>query len=484
MMKEYFLLLPVLFPILAGFSLYLFRFSTAHARYLYCGIVIGLSTILTWLCVLFCGEQAFTLLPFSGDVALVFRLDGAGRLFAALSSALWPFATVYGFDYMKHSGHMDMFWCFFTAAFGITMGIAFAGNMMTLYLFYELLTLVTIPLIMEAMTKRAVKAGVRYAAYSMFGAALGFVGLVYLITNGAQDFIPGGHNLMGESAVVVFFLSFVGFAVKAAIWPLHSWLPTAAVAPTPVTALLHAVAVVKAGAFACIRLTYYTFGTEGLRGTRAQQAVMILTVLTLVYGSARALREPHFKRRMAYSTISNLSYILFAVSLMTPLGLTAAFLHFIFHSIIKIDAFFATGAVRHYTDRKWVTETEGLGRHMPWTFACFTAAAFALTGIPPFNGFVSKWYLGLAALDAGTPLALIGFGGILLSALFTAVYMFQVVVKAWFPRRDAPPVESDVNKKTAPLMWVPMVILSVASLVLGICPGWLIDIIERVVSLI
>lgn len=483
-MNTWFLLLPILMPIIMGFGVYAFRFSEKRTRCIYCGIIITLNTVLTWLCILFCGDGVLTLLPFTGDVALVLKLDGAGRLFAALSSTLWPFAMVYGFDYMKHGKYLDMFWSFFTVSFGVTIGIAFAGNMLTMYLFYELLTLSTIPLIMDAMTKRAIRATIRYAVYSMFGAGLGFIGLVYLIGHDAQDFVLGGHSFAVNSATLVTFaLAFIGFAVKAAIWPLHGWLPNAAVAPTPVTALLHAVAVVKAGAFACIRLTYYTFGAEMVRGTWAQQLVMALAIVTLIYGSARALREPHFKRRMAYSTVSNLSYILFAVSLMTPLGLVAAFLHFFFHSIIKINAFFATGALRHYTDRKWVDQTEGMGRYLPWTFACFTSAAFALTGIPPFNGFVSKWYLGLAALEVQTPLATIGFVGILISALFTAVYMFQVVIKAWFPRKGIAPIEVDVNKKTAPLMWVPMVILSVASLLLGLFPGWLIDIIGKAVGL-
>jgi len=160
-MNEWILLLPVFFPIVMGFTVYAIPFADIHARHRYCGIVISLTTVLAWICILTCGDGAFTLLPFTDDAALVFRLDGAGKLFAALSSSLWPFAMVYGFDYMKHEDHLNMFWSFFTAAFGITMGIAFAGNLLTMYLFYELLTLATIPLIMQAMTKRAIKAGIK-----------------------------------------------------------------------------------------------------------------------------------------------------------------------------------------------------------------------------------------------------------------------------------------------------------------------------------
>ena len=231
---------------------------------------------------------------------------------------------VYAWDYMKHEGHKPMFWAFFTASFGVTLGIAFAANMMTMYLFYELLTLATIPLVMHAMTKQAIHAGVKYAAYSIAGAALAFIGMVFLIVNDAQEFVPGGH-LAGYSGSMelllsVFVLAFVGCGVKAAIWPMHSWLISAAVAPTPVTALLHAVAVVKAGAFACIRLTYFTFGTDMLYGTWGQYTVMALAMITLVFGSAMALKQRHFKRRLAYSTVSNLSYILFAAAVMTAGG--------------------------------------------------------------------------------------------------------------------------------------------------------------------
>ena len=189
-------------------------------------------------------------------------------------------------------------------------------------------------------------------------------------------------------------------------------------------------AVVKAGAFACIRLIYYSFGPDILSGTWAQQLALLLPIITIVYGSCMSLKQRHFKLRLAYSTVSNLSYILFAAALMTTQALAASFLHLIVHSVVKIMAFFTAGAVLHYAHREYVPQLEGLGRYMPVTFACFTAAACALTGIPPFNGFVSKWYIARAAVDIGGWLPLVGFAALLISALLTAVYMFQVVLKA------------------------------------------------------
>ena len=412
-------------------------------------------------------------------------MDGAAKLFAGLSASLWPFTMVYAWDYMKHEGHKPMFWAFFTASFGVTLGIAFAANMMTMYLFYELLTLATIPLVMHAMTKQAIHAGVKYAAYSIAGAALAFIGMVFLIVNDAQEFVPGGH-LAGYSGSMelllsVFVLAFVGCGVKAAIWPMHSWLISAAVAPTPVTALLHAVAVVKAGAFACIRLTYYAFGTDVLRGTWGQYTVMALAMITLVFGSAMALKQRHFKRRLAYSTVSNLSYILFAAAVMTPAGELAAFLHLIVHSVVKIMAFFCAGSVLHYAHREYVSELEGLGKRMPLTFACFTAAACALTGIPPFNGFVSKWYIGLAAVGEGSTASYLGFIAILISALLTAIYMFQVVVKAWFPTEGTVLPTKESAHEAGPFMIVPMLILAALCLLMGLFPEVLLDVIGKAV---
>ena len=481
------LLLPVFLPLVLGLLSYFLPIRSESCRRLVYGVLILGTTALAWAAILLCDDGAFTLLHFSTRLTIAFRMDGAARLFAGLSATLWPFTMLYGFDYMRHEKHLHMFWAFFTASFGVTLGIAFSANMMTMYLFYELLTLATIPLVMHAMTKQAIHAGVKYAAYSIAGAALAFIGMVFLIVNDAQEFVPGGHlaGYTGNMDLLlgVFVLAFVGCGVKAAIWPMHSWLISAAVAPTPVTALLHAVAVVKAGAFACIRLVYFAFGTEILSGTWGQYTVMALAMITLVFGSAMALKQRHFKRRLAYSTVSNLSYILFAAAVMTPAGELAAFLHLIVHSVVKIMAFFCAGSVLHYAHREYVSELEGLGKRMPLTFACFTAAACALTGIPPFNGFVSKWYIGLAAVGEGSVASYLGFIAILISALLTAIYMFQVVVKAWFPAEGTELPTPESAHEAGPFMIVPMLILAALCLLMGLFPEVLLDVIGKAVML-
>ena len=482
------MLLAIALPMLAGGALAAWRPKDRTARQ---NFVVG-SACLTAVCALAAvftlrGEDPLVLLSMGEKLTIAFQVDGLSCIFAALVSVLWPLASLYAVEYMSREGREDRFFAFYLAAFGVTLGVAFSANVVTMYFFYELLTLATLPLVMHSMDGKARYAGRVYLVYSMSGAALAFIGLVFLIVNGAQDFTLGGHlaGYTGDRQLLltVFVLAFVGFGVKAAIWPLHAWLPAAAVAPTPVTALLHAVAVVKSGAFACIRLIYYAFGTEILVGTWAQQAVMTLTLITILFASCMSVKQRHFKRRLAYSTVSNLSYILFAATIMTLPALTAAFLHLIVHSVVKILAFFTAGAVLHYSHREYVHQLEGLGKRMPVTFVCYTVAACALTGVPPFNGFVSKWYIALAAVDTYQPLPIIGFGVLLVSALLTAIYMFQIAVRAWFPRHSAPAIPEGSVHEAGWQMLVPMVVLAAACLLMGLMPQGLLDLIREAVTL-
>ena len=243
-----------------------------------------------------------------------------------------------------------------------------------------------------------------------------------------------GNNT--DALLLVYVMAFMGFGVKAAVCPFNSWLPDAGVAPTPVTALLHAVAVVKSGAFAIIRITYYSFGTDFLRGTWAQSVVMAVTIFTIVYGCSRAVKETHLKRRLAYSTISNLSYILFGVTIMTPAGLIGALTHMLFHAFMKIASFFCAGAVIHQTEKEYVHELNGLGRRMPVVFSVFLISALALMGVPGLAGFISKWNLAAAAVESNSVLAYAGVAALLISALLTAIYMMTIVMRAFFPGED------------------------------------------------
>lgn len=472
-MNQEFLLLAVLLPLLGGALLPL---TYQRPKVLYGGVyaITAATSVLVWALIFTCETQAFTVVHLTKELTLTLRFDGLGRFFAGIVATLWPLTVLYASEYMKTEPRQTAFFCFFTMTYGVTLGVAMSANLFTMYAFYELLTLATVPLVMHPMTRRAVRAAKTYFSFSLGGAAFAFTSMMYLIGNGyGGDFRFGGFLESGyegsQNLMLTFYvLGFLGFGVKAALFPTHVWLPKASVAPTPVTALLHAVAVVKSGAFAVIRLTWYAYGTKSLAGTWAQNLVMGFAIFTILFGSTKALKEQHWKRRLAYSTVANLSYILFGVSMMTQAGLAAGLLHMAFHAEIKILAFFCAGAVLHGTGREYLRQLNGLGKKMPITFGCFTVSALALTGIPPFSGFVSKWHLLTAAADSQNILAYVGAGALLFSALLTAMYMFTAVCRAFFPWSGSVdeklPAQREVNWR----MTVPMVILAAGILLTGL----------------
>ena len=437
------IILVIVIPFITGILVPAIPFRKRWQKEVFLETAVVLNSILVWYLLLHHSDSTFLLAHFTGNLNISFRVDGMSMVFAGLVSALWPFATLYAFEYMTKEKHENVFFLFYTLTYGVTLGIALAANLLTMYFFYELLTLVTVPLVMHTLTREAILASRKYLYYSLGGAAFAFLGLIMVIVYGSTaDFILGGvldpAKTAGKTDVLllIYVMAFMGFGVKAAIFPFNSWLPQAGVAPTPVTALLHAVAVVKSGAFAIIRLTYYSFGTDFLEGTWAQDVVMAVVMFTIVYGCSRAVKETHLKRRLAYSTISNLSYILFGAVIMTPLGLAGALTHLVFHAVMKICSFFCAGAVMHQTDRHYVHELDGLGYKMPCIFGIFTISALALMGVPGLAGFISKWNLAGAAVESGNPLAWGGIACLLVSALLTAVYMLSIVVRAFFPGKD------------------------------------------------
>lgn len=472
------ILAVILIPVIAGILVLLIPFKKrSHMEIFLEGMVI-LNSILVWTLLVHRPENIFTLANFTGNLSISFDVDGMGMVFGGLVSALWPLATLYAFEYMTKEEHEKVFFMFYTMTYSVTLGISFSANLLTMYFFYELLTLVTVPLVMHTLTREAILASRKYLYYSLGGAAFAFIGLIFIIIYGnTTDFVLGGvldpEKIGARTNVLllIYVIAFMGFGVKAAISPFNSWLPDAGVAPTPVTALLHAVAVVKSGAFAIIRLTFYSFGTDFLRGTWAQDVVMAIVMFTIVYGCSRAIKETHIKRRLAYSTISNLSYILFGVTVMTPLGMVGALTHLIFHAVIKIAAFFCAGAIMHQTERQYVHELDGMGYKMPCVFGVFTVSALALMGVPGLAGFISKWNLASAAVESGNGLAYGGIACLLVSALLTAIYMFTIVVRAFFPGRDFEISSLEGIKDPNWKMLVPLFIFTAFIIFFGLYSG-------------
>lgn len=471
-MNQYIILLPILLPILGGTGLALIRFQNRTARLWFTLAVVLCSSLIVFYLLFSAPYEPVTLLWFTGRLSVTFQIDGLSCVFGGLVAFLWPLATLYSFEYMKQEKNENMFFCFYTITYGVTLGIAFADNLITLYFFYELLTLVTIPLVMHTMTKEAVLATRKYMYYSLGGAAFAFIGVIFILNYGVtSQFVYGGvldpAKTAGQEPLLylVYVITFMGLGVKAAIFPLHGWLPSASVAPTPVTALLHAVAVVKSGAFAIMRITFFSFGADFLRGTPANTFVMAAAMATILFGSSMAVKELHFKRRLAYSTISNLSYILLGITFMTPLGLFGALCHMVIHALMKITGFFSAGAVMHQTGREYIYELDGMGKRLPFTFTVFTIASLSLIGVPLTAGFIGKWRLCQAAVEARNPLGYVAIGVLLFSSLLTAIYMMTIVIRAFF---KVP--ASDDSQFTDPcwLMKLPLAVFAACILIIGI----------------
>ena len=474
-MNHYWIILAILLPIVGGISVRFLPYKKKSELFIFLQAIMITTSLIVWGLILGGPTKVFHIVHFVNDLSISFKIDGMTMVFAGLVSILWPLATLYAFEYMEHDERPDTFFMFYSMTYGVTLGIAFASDMLSMYFFYELLTLSTVPLVMHTLKREAVLATRKYLYYSLGGAAFALMGIVFLIVYGdTLEFSMGGvlsaDKVAGHENMLlwIYLFAFLGFGVKAAIFPLSGWLPTAGVAPTPVTALLHAVAVVKAGVFGIIRLTYYSFGTEFLRGTWVQNVVMALAMFTMVYGCSRAVKETHIKRRLAYSTVSNLSYIIFGVTIMTPLGLVGALCHLVCHAAMKICSFMCAGAFMHQTGKKYIFDMDGIGRQMPIIFFCLGLSGMGLMGVPGLAGFISKWNLAKAAVDSQNPVAYIGIVCLLISALLTAIYMMSIMIRAFFPVVGFDRSTIMHVKDPGWKMCVPIVLCAVFTMLLGV----------------
>jgi multicomponent Na+:H+ antiporter subunit D len=403
---------------------------------------------------------------------LSLRADGMGMLFALLAGSLWILASIYAIGYMRgdQAKNQTRFYAFYALCLSTAFGLAFAGDLFTFFVFYELLTISTYPLVTHKGNDAAIAAGRKYLGYLISGGVLVLFGLaIVYIATGDVTFAPGGFvgDAMGPGLTATAFVLFaVGFGTKAGLMPLHAWLPAAMVAPTPVSALLHAVAVVKGGVFAFGRLIGFVFGPDVLGDLPVSTIVAVVAGTTLVIASVIALRQDHLKRRLAYSTIAHLAYIVLGFALLSTDAFDGSLLHIINHGALKITLFFAAGAIHIHLHLDHVSELDGIGRAMPWTMGAFALASLGLAGLPPMGGFVSKWYLVLGAYEgeAFVFAAIMAFGG-----LFTAGYLFPIVYRAFF--RPAPTPLADhprTRRDASPLMVVPLCVTAGLGLLLGL----------------
>ncbi|MBI4229503.1 MAG: monovalent cation/H+ antiporter subunit D family protein [Planctomycetes bacterium] len=408
-------------------------------------------------------------------LSLALRVDRFGLLFAAGASLLWILTSFYSIGYMRalEEHAQTRYFACFALAMGATLGVAFSANLFTLFLFYEGLTLSTYPLVGHKETPEARAGARKYAIYLLGAAKLFLVAAIVLTYNEARtlEFRPGGFlpGAGGSSPpgllLAIFVLFLFGFA-KNAVMPMHSWLPAAMVAPTPVSALLHAVAVVKSGVFCTLRVFLFVFGPDTMRSLGADRLAIAVASATILLGALLALGTDNLKARLAFSTVSQLSYILLGAALLNTSGVTGAVSHITFHAVAKITLFLCAGSIYVSTHKTEIRQLSGLASRMPWTMAAFTLASLSIVGIPLTGGFVSKWHLALGALDrGGLPLLSV----LLLGSILAAGYLGSIVYKAYFEK--CPPQDRAEEVREIPWMVVPLTITAAASLVLGIFPG-------------
>ncbi len=497
---EFWILTPVFLPVLAGIVILASLAGKKqekraeptpaglHRLHVGVGAVLIATTVLALLAA-WSGEHSATLFYLLQDIPVYFHIDAVGKLFITLVSIVWTVVGIYAFVYMQHEGKQAQFFGFYLIVYGVLVGLVFSGNLVTLYLFYELMTLTSVPLVLHNGSKEATMAALKYLFYSMCGAYLGLFGIFFLYKYcDSLTFTAGGTlntALAGENTGILLlavFAMLIGFGVKAGMLPLHAWLPTAhPVAPSPASAVLSAV-IVKSGVLAIIRVVYFVVGADFLRGTWVQTAWLTLTLLTVFMGSLLAYREPVFKKRLAYSTVSQASYILFGLAVMSPAGFTGALMHSVFHAFIKGALFLTAGIFIFCCQKTRVEQFQGIGKQMPKTLWCYTFASLALIGIPPTSGFISKWYLAEGAMDADIGVfRWLGPAVLLVSALLTAGYLLPITVRGFFPGRDAQ-AETLPNLEPSPCMLIPLAVLAALAVLLGVFPGPLVEFAGRIAA--
>ncbi len=481
-------LISFLFPIVAGILVSAVKLTDEKLRNrLYAGTIL----IADLICILaICFGRPITLFSFAEHVTMAFALDGFGKLVLIFVMLLFTCVLFYAFEYMKMEERVPVFFAFYFVGFGAMIAVCTAANLVTLYFCFELATLSTVPLVLHEMSKDAVAAGLKYLFYSIAGALMGLLAVffVYYYGKADADFVYGGFldlvKVAGHEGVLlaVIFVGILGFGTKAGMYPMHGWLPTAhPIAPAPASALLSGI-IAKAGVVAIVRLVYYSVGADFLRGTWVQYAWMILCLLTIFMGSMMAFREKITKKRLAYSTVSQISYILLGLSMLSKEGLEGGILHLMSHAASKGCLFLVAGIFIYKLNRRKVTELRGVGRLMPVTMWCFMIASLSLVGIPPMGGFLSKWVLAKAALGDGMGiLSILPPVILLISALLTAGYLFPVAIDGFFPgeawKSDVTEVRGSYQKKIGdtilkcepPLtMTIPLMVLCAAALGVGI----------------
>lgn len=482
---------PIFFTLICGIILFIFNENkNSKARNIFVCIALAINVLLT-VGSYFARGQRFVLLSFFESISLEFFCDEMTVIYTCILAVMWLLVGIYSFGYLEEDERKGKFYPFYFLTLFAMTGVGYAANLITFYMFYEFMTLMSVPLVLHTMTKEAVFAAKKYLFYSIAGASFALFGgaIVFTASKGNISFIAGGienlSNVDPKLLLLGAFFMILGFGTKAGMFPMHGWLTSAhPVAPAPASAVLSGV-IVKTGVLGMIRVIFYLIGPSVIRGTWVQYAFMTCSLITVFMGSMLAFHEKILKKRLAYSTISQVSYICFGLSTLSPIAFCGAILHMIFHSIMKCGLFMNAGAIIHCTGKDKVNELDGIGKKMKLTMITFTCFSLGLVGIPPFCGFMSKWFLCIGAMDAGVgKFGIVGASTLVVSALLTAGYLFTIVVSSFFKKIDEEVQDQTPINEACKKMLVPMIILSVACLILGVYSKPLIDFIMEISGLI
>ncbi|MBQ2651321.1 MAG: proton-conducting membrane transporter [Clostridia bacterium] len=465
-MNSFICLLPVLLPMAAG----AFILLTRHRR----GDVLAcVAAVLT----------AFSLVPsvmmgtsldfeVTYTLYIIMRADKLGVFFLTVISAGFIAALIYACEYLSHDKRRHIFFGFSLMTMGAMLGLAMAGNLVTFYMFYELMSLLSFPLVLYSGGEKASRAAMKYLMFSVFGASMALMGMMLGGGMTMHDFaVSVGHLSLSTKQLWAFAMIALGFSCKAGMMPLANWLPTAhPVAPAPASALLSGI-ITKAGILGIARAAFYVFGGGNLAGTWPQVLMLALSIVTIFCGSMLAYKEELMKKRLAYSSVSQLSYVIFGMMLCSEAGFVGAMLQVLFHARAKVGLFLCAGGFIHHAEAEYVSDLTGMGLRMPKVMAAFTCFSLSLVGIPPFGGFVSKWQLALAALADGSFLAEAGVVVLMVSALLTAGYLLPIVSRGYFPGEGYKAKNCDGGAA----MTVPLFALAAAAAAFGILPSFVCD---------
>lgn len=421
--------------------------------------------LIVWMLFAVAGGAAYEAeFPLAPGLVVLLRVDALALLFISLSATLWFLTTVYAIAYFGTKAELSRFFGFFSLCVAATTGLALSGSLISFFIFFELLTLSTWPLVAHKQDKPSLAAARVYFAYALPGSAALLWAIIWLESATGPVLFTEPPDLTGLDPAAlrtIFALFIIGVGVKAGLVPLHGWLPAAMAAPAPVSALLHAVAVVKAGAFGVVRVVYDVFGADNMTALGVGVPLAIAASITILWGSVRALQQDEIKKRLAFSTVSQVSYIVLGAALASPLAMIGGLVHLIHQGLMKITLFFCAGIFDERAGVKRIDGLNGMGALMPLTSACFSLGAMGMIGLPPLAGFVSKFYLGLGALEAGAPWVL---GVLLASTLLNAAYFMPLLYRLWF----LPPAEGASGDERAPGLVVPAMITAAATLGVGL----------------